>query len=107
MPELSRQIAITCATNENWSTQIKGSKGDFYTVSWVYLPGGGVQYDYQCTCPGFVFRGRRITHCKHIETVIKAHLRCGWNESLEPTLEALDGKCPNCGGPVTYIKVGV
>lgn len=105
MPDLTLTSAATCATNQGWSTKVKGSQGGFYTVSWCYQRGGSVQYDYECTCRGFAMSGHR--RCKHIKQVVDEHLRCGWNEALEPTLKAKGDKCPDCGGPVAYLRVGV
>jgi hypothetical protein len=43
---------------EGQTWEVKGSKGDLYTVSLI----GG---NYSCTCSGFKFRGQ----CRHIESV--------------------------------------
>ena len=104
MPDLSIETAATCATNTGWSTTVIGSKGAEYIVRWNRQFTGPVQYDYECSCPLFKNRG---TPCKHIRQVQLRKLRCGWNAALEPTLKAEDEKCPNCGGPVEYFKVGV
>lgn len=104
MPDLTIEVAATCSTNESWSTQVKGSKGDLYTVRFCRQFTGPVQYDYECSC-----KANSIYHqrCKHIEQVIAEKRRCGWNAELEPTLKAPDGKCPQCGADVAHIRVGV
>jgi hypothetical protein len=101
-------IVVACMTNTGWSTTVTGSKGDLYTVRWCFQPRG--QYDYECTCPSYVNRG---THCKHIRQVINEKRRCGWSEERTKSIfswlqEMIEkrGKCPRCGGPVMYAKVG-
>jgi len=105
MPDLTTELAATCATNTGWSTTVRGSKGDLYTVRFCYQPHGVVQYDYECTCPAFKNSAR--SHCKHIRQIINAGERCGWNEALEPALKADNNRCPRCGGPVLFLRVGV
>lgn len=104
MPDLTITSAPTCSTNLGWSTKVKGTTGKEYTVSWARQYRGGVQYDWECTCASFTKRHQR---CKHIAEVVNKGLRCGWNEALEPTEQARDGKCPGCGGEVHFLRVGV
>lgn len=105
MPDLTTLLAATCATNTGWSKEVEGSKGAHYTVRWCFQPGGDVQYGYECTCPSFL-HGHRP--CKHIRQILADDARCGWNEALEPTLTISEhGRCPSCGGPVAYLRVGV
>jgi len=102
MPDLIVVPVATCATNKNWSTQVKGSKGAVYTVSYGPVMNQLVQYGYTCTCKGFKYRGR----CKHINTVMAE--RCGWNWELDPgNLPDEDGRCPHCDGKVVWEQVGV
>lgn len=48
---------------DRWEFQ--GSKGEVYYVT--REPGGGLNY--QCTCPGFTYRG----HCRHTAEKIMEH----------------------------------
>ena len=109
MPDLTEHTAYTCSSNINWSTTVKGSRGDEYTVSYEWMPPSHpVQYDYTCTCKGYRFRG----HCKHIDQVKASGARCGWNAELEPGNdpaqdEDADICCPECGKPVHAMRVAV
>jgi hypothetical protein len=105
MPDLTTETVWTCNTNTYWEVEVVGSRGDKYRVSHQrnHDPEAQVMYSWRCTCVGFSYRG----HCRHTYTVAGSGLRCGWNEGLEPGLEAPGGVCPGCGGPVTAIQVGV
>ena len=103
---------FTCGTNTHWTTTVSGSKaGTSYTVTWGFQPyPSPVQYDWTCTCQAFQFGGGKP--CKHIKQVKASGARCGWNGELEPTATcAHDAQgnpcCPDCGGPVESIRVGV
>lgn len=92
-----------CQTNLEWRKSVNGSKGAIHIVKWGRLPPGApTEYGWHCSCKAFVFSKNKT--CKHIEKV--KHLRCGWNEELSAISEFIE-KCPDCGGPVEYIKVGV
>jgi hypothetical protein len=106
MPDLTVETAYTCLTNEHWVRKVAGSDGSTHTVRFCRQPHGPVQYDYECSCLGFKYRRT----CRHIRQVDSE--RCGWNAGLEVTLEpdhAANGEpiCPNCGGPVRAVRVGV
>ena len=103
---LTMHATWTCCSNVNWTKEVRGSRGQTYTVSYGYTPRGPYQYDWSCTCKGFKFRGT----CRHIEEA-KAE-RCGWNGELEVGAQAdRDANdnpiCPECGGPLTAVNVGV
>jgi len=111
MPDLDIVPAWTCDTNISWEQEVESSQGGgSYTVRFGFRPSrrSDVLYDYSCTCRGFAFA--RSGYCKHIDKVKEQ--RCGWNGELEPTAEAArdandEPCCPECGGPVTAMKVGV
>jgi len=104
----------TCCSNLDWERQVKSSKGgEEYTVRFGLLPPGLQSklmqtHGYSCTCPAFKFSKKRM--CKHISGVMSE--RCAWNVTCEPTLTCdhdVNGEpcCPECGGPVTSVQVGV
>lgn len=69
--------------------------------------GQGYHFGWLCTC----LPSGSTAECEHIE---KGKLmRCGWNEELDPTLEALPAepgevrRCPECGGPTLSYTVGI
>lgn len=114
MPDLTIEAAWTCETNLFWETQVRSSRGGGeYTVRWEELDPPlaekiGAMYGWTCTCEGFRFRAT----CKHVEGIEQSGQRCGWNQSLEPTLqcerdEEDEPMCPECGGPVTPMRVAV
>jgi hypothetical protein len=108
MPDLTIETALVCASALSWSTTVTGSKGFGYVVTWGEVPelhGLG----WTCTCPAFQYgHGKPY---KHIEQV-KGD-RCSWNAHLEPTLQPAwsdergEPCCPECGGPVVPVQVGV
>jgi hypothetical protein len=104
MGDLTIETAAVCATNVEWSTEVVGSKGDIYTVRFCHQPQGRVQYDYECTC--WAFKAKRA-RCKHIQQVVTQRLRCAWNDAMDPGLSPDGNKCPSCGGPLHYMRVGV
>lgn len=116
MAELSKHPAVTCASNVEWETTIRGSR--VYQIKYTHLDSRrrdeqGAQYGWMCSCPAFIF-GRGIDGrgwCKHIHQVNRRRDRCGWNAELEPFVEPRKTKhgqeCPDCGGPVEVFEVGV
>ncbi len=101
MPELTRHMTWTCASNTNWVAEVQGSKGDTYTVRYEFRERGPHQFDYTCTCPAFKFGKGKA--CKHIDNV--RDQRCAWNGDLS-IVEQVD-KCPDCDGPVSILEVAV
>lgn len=102
MPEFTVATVRCCRTNFQWEKNVI-SKDNTYTVRWEHLFGNAeTQYGWTCTCEGYKFR----KNCKHITQV--ENLRCGWNQELEPTLNAnTDGSCPQCGGPTSVVRIAV
>jgi len=94
---------VMCKTNEFWQKQVVGSKGSVYTVTFDALSHKrhDVVCDFSCTCQAYKF-GKK--YCKHIEAV-KGD-RCGWHQQFDGG-EAINGKCPQCGGEIVGIVVGV
>ena len=107
MADLTIEYRYTCPSNISWAKTVIGSKGDKYIVS--FHGDGLVQW--QCTCPGFKFKGE----CKHIKKAEKE--RCGWNWEAycgggaqpkpDPKKPGGFGLCPMCNEEVQIIKVGV
>lgn len=58
------------------------------------------EYELECSCKGYQFR----KSCKHVRELEET--RCTWQEFLDEPMEEKD-KCPRCGGPVEYMRVGV
>lgn len=109
MPDLTIETTFVCATNTHWERDVKGSKGDIYTVRWErdFRPNAPTQYRYTCPCRGFKFgKGKECSHIRDHKDE-----RCAWNQEMEPgAIPAVkDGEpcCPECGGPVEVIRVAV
>ena len=107
MPDLTIHTAYVCASTQNWSCTVTGSRGDEYTVTFGPAgPNSVYLYEWNCTCNAGRF-GRR---CKHVD---RARGRwCGWNAEADPSLRPdrhgeAELTCPSCGGPVVAVRVGV
>jgi len=111
MPDLTIQTAWTCETNQHFRTTVKGSTGKTYVVTLSPHNQGPYVNNWECNCPHFQARLKSSgAECKHILQAYRKH--CGWNASLEPTLEAdrcEDGTpcCPECGGNVVAVSVAI
>ena len=94
MPDFTYEVFYHCASAENWSTQVEGSKGKKYTVTWEQ---GREGHDYTCTCQAFKF-GRKA--CKHIKQVEQSDKHCKWLQFIDgdkPKMENNEAHCPKCG----------
>ena len=102
MPDLTIESGWMCASNELWSTQVVGSKGSLYSVTFGFCPGGNATHDWSCTCPQNTFRHRE---CSHILAV--KNQRCGWHQQFHGgNVDPASPQCPQCGGPVVAIRWG-
>ena len=104
MGDMTIETAATCRSNVDWSTKVRGSTGTMYEVRFCRQWGGGVQHDWQCSCPAFQHR-KGGQYCKHIEKVKRT--RCGWNAGIDPGLRPNGNQCPKCKGPLEFIQVAV
>lgn len=106
MPDLTIEVYYHCQSAEHFSTQVTGSKGKQYIVSYGSTPRGPYEYDYQCTCDAFKFR----KSCKHIEEVKKSGKHCKWMQFIDggkPVEKDGQKYCPNCGLPAHAQRYGV
>jgi hypothetical protein len=112
MPDLSIEYYWHCLTAESFSTEVTGSKGDKYIVSYDdygHRNKSEVTFDWSCTCMGYKTK-KKVGYCKHIDQVIKDNLRCGWmqfTDGGEPVEKDGEKVCPKCGGPITSQAWGV
>jgi len=98
MADFTFQTFYHCTSVDYQQFQIKGSKGDTYTVSL------GPKTK-TCTCKGFQYR----EHCRHIAEA-QRNRQCGWMQFVhggEP--KVVDGKkvCPECGSDITSARWAV
>jgi hypothetical protein len=106
MSDLIIETTYVCASTQNWSIIIVGTRGDEYTVTFGPAHNSVYQYEWGCTCNA----GRFGRKCKH---VAEARSRwCGWNAEADPGLRPdrhgeSELACPSCGGPVVAVRVGV
>jgi len=100
MPDLTIENGWMCQTNEDWETEVVGSKGDIYKVTYGFTPIGPCEHDYSCTCPS------RKHPCKHVLAVRKQ--RCGWHSQFDAgEVDQQNPACPKCGGAVVAIRFAV
>ena len=108
MPDLTIEYFYHCESAESFSTQVEGSNGKKYTVSYGFAARGPYQYDYTCTCAAFKFS--KGQPCKHIEQVKASGKHCNWqqfDEGGELSEQGGEKCCPKCGSPVRSQGHGV
>ncbi len=104
MPDLMIVHEYACAQNENWQTEVTGSKGTNYTVRFdrfSHKNQGSVERDFSCDCKAYKFRQG---DCKHINEV--RDQKCTWMDG-EPNDNDGEQTCPVCGGEVIIYRKGV
>ena len=100
--DLTEAVAPVCETVVDFVTKVKSSDGAReYRVTFGPTLYGRYQNDWGGECQGFQTRGV----CKHVEAA--KGQRCGWNRHLEPYPMPEGCVCPDCGGGLKFIKVGV
>lgn len=95
MADLSVAYMYQCESQTR--TTVMGSDGLPYHL---YKTNGR----WECSCKGFQFRGA----CKHVKQVETQG--CCWHQQFdggEPKEVNGEKVCPECGGPVEVVKVGV
>lgn len=89
-----------CAQNEHAEMHIEGSTGKDYVVTFD-------RGEWHCPCKGFKYS--KDQNCRHV--IAAKHVKCthGFDAvSGSPSNDwTEDGKCPECGGPTTGIRVAV
>ena len=94
MADLSIQYMYQCESH-NRATVI-GSKGQKVQLR-------SFRGRWECECKGYTYRGS----CRHIT---EAKNGCMWHQQVEggePVEVNGEKRCPECGGPVEVVKVGV
>jgi len=121
MADLTIEVATTCASNEFYETDVHVPNGSTYLVRFERTPpvtyvrksrrypgfySAQYEKDGHAAEEDFKFNMLVETSCAHIEQVKTEKRRCGWNGELAPF--KYDGiECPECGGAVKHVKVGV
>lgn len=96
MPDLTEMVAPVCATVQQFRTRIDGN-----VVDYGETPYGRYRYGWDCVCEDFNARDT----CDHIRKA--EEMRCGWNRYLDPQPIPAGNVCPDCGGPLAFVKVAV
>lgn len=95
MADLSIQYMYQCESNSRMT--VLGSKGQK-----VHLR--RFRGSWECECKGYEYRGT----CRHVKEAEQS--ACFWHQQVEggePVLENGEKRCPECGGPVEVVRVGV
>lgn len=113
MPTLDIEVMLDCASNYGIFLVPSLSGPDvIYTVSF-----NGSEGPAFCDCPAYKFS--RDQHCKHIDMAWKGACMMNpqWCDGHQPVqfrpvaftydLTAQDSECPNCGGPMVYVRRAV
>jgi hypothetical protein len=104
MPDLTIEYYSVCPTTRDFHKEVVGKTGT-YQVTYGPTPTGDYEYGWSCTCPQFTCRN---VECKHIKATKPQ--RCAWNEEAfigSSLPRPQDGKCPNCGQPLTTISIAI
>lgn len=102
MHDFTTEVAPICESVQDFSLKVPSSDGKReYRVTFGPTPYGRYQHDWSCECVGFGIRGT----CSHVEQAKEQ--RCGWNRHLEPYPMPENRCCPDCGGPLKFVKVAV
>jgi hypothetical protein len=105
MHDFTSHVWLVCSSNFFAEFKYMSSDGKTEYVATLarYNP-GPYQVNWDCTCPGFQFRGK----CKHIEQAEKDN--CYWGQSAfwgSPEKAPDDGICPDCGRELQPVEVAV
>lgn len=106
MPDFTTEYYYHCLSQENFETEVKGSKGKTYTVKHgrEHKNRGECEVDWSCDCPAYKFKPG---YCKHIKAVQESGDFCGWMQFFDGGEVEHDTEgtpiCPECGGPVTSL----
>jgi hypothetical protein len=106
MEKLTAKAFWQCQSSKEFTTKVKGSKDNIYTVRFGYQPFGKYQYDYSCECWAF----RKNKKCKHIDQVKESGEHCNWSQFTDGgdvVKRDNENCCPNCGLPVFAQDYGV
>lgn len=94
MPDFTVEVASVCESVTQFRVEIDG-----FRVYYGETPYGRYRYNWECGC------GDESGACTHVHEAKKQ--RCGWNKEMSPNRMPEDRKCPDCGGPLDFIKVAV
>ena len=103
MGDLTIVTTWSCTSSTSWSARIKGSKGNFYEVTfnaYSHKNRHSYHYDYACTCQAYRFGSG--AYCKHIDQVKASGQHCNWQQLHDggdvveaPTQPGM-WRCPKC-----------
>jgi hypothetical protein len=97
VPDFTIMLTRTCPSNYYWETEVAGSRGQKYRLSYTGMEG------WECTCPGFKFRKT----CKHVSDPALTSQRCGWGSDAAAGTQYDEKHCPQCGQETMVLKVAV
>lgn len=106
MPDLTPEWYQKCTADKYEEINVSSSRSDMAYTTTVEEGNAGLLYN--CTCPGYQYRGK----CKHVTTLMENDTKpCGWHQlysdEQQTPQQEMSAECPKCGGPTDTVKVMV
>lgn len=96
MPDFTELVAPVCQSVTAFSVMVEGHR-----VTYGETLRGRYRYDWECDCNEDTSQG----HCSHVKAAMPQ--RCRWNKYFDPQPIPEGHRCPECGGPLAFVKVAV
>jgi len=102
VPDLTTHTARWCRSNEYVARIVGGSRGEVYHLTYSRNVRGPYQYNWECECKSFTYKGT----CKHIDKAEEERCSYGW-EALAGSPIEMGKICPECGNSTEVVEYAV